>query len=226
MFKFKQFSIEQDKSAMKVGTDGVLLGAWVDALRKRVLDIGTGTGLIALMYAQRNLEAFINAIDIDLGAVEQAEDNRLMSPWQDRVSVKKCNAVDVDDQYDLIISNPPFFNDTYHPFDDQRDIARHEADLTFDTLMDVLEKTGSKALAAIYPANRWDDLMLRIEKSTHAIKRMCWVHPTPQKPARRIMFELEKDFEGKIREERIVIEDGGRHHYSKEYKELTKDFYL
>lgn len=141
-FKFKQFTVYHDKCAMKVGTDGVLLGAWCDvAGARRVLDVGTGTGLIALMIAQRS-EARITALDVDAAAVEQARENCSASPWAERIDVEQADFCSYrpDALFDCIVSNPPYFVEDVHCPDKQRNMARHTAGLTFSSL---LERVGA-----------------------------------------------------------------------------------
>ena len=127
MFQFKQFIINQDECAMKVGTDGVLLGAWAMG-GSRVLDVGTGTGIIAIMMAQRYAEADILAIDIDEGSVHQAKDNVAASPYVSRINVSQIMVQDMDASFaglfDAVVSNPPFFIDSLQAPDHQRTIAR------------------------------------------------------------------------------------------------------
>ncbi|MBL0096355.1 MAG: methyltransferase [Bacteroidetes bacterium] len=138
VFHFKRFTINQDRCAMKVGTYGVLLGAWVTVPDAgKILDIGTGTGLIALMMAQKS-NAFIDAIDIDLPSYEQAKENVLLSPWSDHVRVIHSALKDYKPgyRYDLIVSNPPYFMDSYAATDEARNLARSaSASLSYDDLL-------------------------------------------------------------------------------------------
>lgn len=232
-FQFKKFKIVQSNTAMKVGTDGVLLGAWTpsdDALR--ILDVGTGTGLIALMLAQRNSEAHIDAIDIDGGAVADAQTNVLSSPWFDRINVLRADfntyANSCDDKYDLIVSNPPFFEDGNHAPEKSRALARHSIGLSPEQLLEntcrLLHEDGR--LALILPPNVHAKYLALANKTGLHQQSMMTVYPTPQKPAVRILslwgWRLVK--EQKV--ESMVLESGGRHVYSEDYKMLTKDFYL
>jgi tRNA1Val (adenine37-N6)-methyltransferase len=135
-FHFKQFSIRQDRSAFKVGTDGVLLGAWTDVAGvETVLDVGTGTGLLALMLAQRSA-ARITAIEIDGPSSDQARENTAASPWHNRISIMNTSLQDFrpEGRFDLVISNPPFFQDSLRPPDNDRAISRHDALLTLKEL--------------------------------------------------------------------------------------------
>ena len=138
-FQFKQFTIHQQRCAMKVGTDGTLLGAWAQVPIKsaRILDIGTGTGLIALMMAQRFPEATVLGIDIDGEAVNQAQENVVLSPFASRVEIRLQNVLDFEykEGFDAIVSNPPYFVDALTCPDQQRTIARHTISLTYEGLM-------------------------------------------------------------------------------------------
>ena len=136
-FQFKQFTVWHDKCAMKVGTDGVLLGAWShvgDA--QRILDIGTGTGLVALMLAQRS-KAFIIALEKDCAAVRQAIENVSHSPWQDRIEVVEADfrCYTSTTQFDVIVSNPPYFTNSLKCPNRQRNTARHDNELTYEELL-------------------------------------------------------------------------------------------
>jgi tRNA1Val (adenine37-N6)-methyltransferase len=149
-FVFKQFTIQQDKCPMKVGTDAVLLGAWIKPTNeKRILDIGTGTGILAIMLAQKST-ALIDAIDIDISAVEQAKQNAEFCKWRDRVNVEHITlqqySKQTDKRYDLIVANPPYFKDSFKPLEEGRTLARHNDYLPFDELVEgviaLLEKKG------------------------------------------------------------------------------------
>mgnify|MGYP001801172326 FL=1 len=131
-FAFKQFTVEQDRCAMKIGTDGVLLGAWTPITNQTasILDIGTGTGIISLMVAQRSFAEVIDAIEIDTDTYEQAVENFEASPWGDRLFCYHASfqefVAEIDEQYDLLISNPPFYAEDYKTSNKKRDIARFE----------------------------------------------------------------------------------------------------
>ena len=134
MFQFKQFAVADELCAMKVGTDGVLMGAWADVEGdSRILDLGTGSGLIALMLAQRNSEAEILALDIDEQATIQAQHNFELSPWAKRLSVVNANVCDYvsERKFSHIVTNPPYFVDSLHSPDAARTAARHTASLSF-----------------------------------------------------------------------------------------------
>ena len=138
MFRFKQFTVCDERSAMKIGTDGVLLGAWADVEGDdRILDVGTGTGLIALMLAQRNASAEIVGVDISHEAIDEARDNFARSPWTTRLSASLCDVCSYEsaDKFDHIVSNPPYFVDSLHSPDKLRTMARHTSSLKFEDLV-------------------------------------------------------------------------------------------
>ena len=227
-FRFKQFAVEQDDVAMKVGTDGVLLGAWADCEgAKHILDIGTGTGVIALMMAQRNVEAKIHAVEIDETASKRARSNFDLSPWAERLEVECCAVQEFapSEKFDLIISNPPYFVDSLLPPDAKRSTARHTHDLSFEELdkavCRLLAEDGRFAL--ILPTTEFDKYL--------AIKQLCLcrrcdVHPTVGSPTKRVMAEFAKQKVDAVVLENITIEQERRGDYTEEYRTLTKDFYL
>ena len=149
-FKFKQFTIHQDKCAMKIGTDAVLLGAWVDIGNNpfSIFDIGSGTGILALMLAQRCHAEVIDAIEIDENAYEQCVDNFENSPWSDRLFCYHASleefADEVEDAYDIIISNPPFYSEDFKSDNSQRDLARFVDALPFEHLLKSVSKLLSE----------------------------------------------------------------------------------
>ena len=227
-FRFKQFAVEQEDVAMKVGTDGVLLGAWSDCEgAKRILDIGTGTGVIALMLAQRNSQAAIHAVEIDDTATSRARSNFDMSPWAERLTVENCAVQEFvpSEKFDLIISNPPYFVDSLRCPDGKRTTARHTQDLTFEELdkavCRLLAESGRFAL--ILPTAEFDKY-LAITR-LHLVRR-CDMHPTTGAAVKRVMAEFSKHASVEITRENITIEKEQRGDYTDEYRALTKDFYL
>ena len=227
-FRFKQFAVEQDDVAMKVGTDGVLLGAWASCDgAKRILDIGTGTGVIALMLAQRNIEAPIQAVEIDETATKRARSNFDMSPWAARLDVECCavQAFNPSEKFDIIISNPPYFVDSLLPPDAKRSTARHTHDLSFEEL----DKTVCRLLAddgrfaLILPTVEFEKYLSITQLN---IVRRCDVHPTNGSAVKRVMAEFAKQSTPEIELENITIELEKRGDYTAEYRTLTKDFYL
>lgn len=232
-FKFKQFKVEQDKAAMKVGTDGVLLGAWANSNgAKKILDIGTGTGLIALMLAQRNPEAQIIAIDIDEQACEQAHENFKNSPWFDRLSVHHnslSNFANTDkNKFDLIISNPPFFKNSLKPSDHSRSKARHNDALPYSDLLrysSILNTEGG-TLSIIVPHEIEKEIMIKNMNYHYNLIRGTRVQGDINKPTIRSLLEFGKNYGGSYMFDTLIIEEGKRHAYSDKYKALTCDFYL
>ena len=227
-FRFKQFAVEQEDVAMKVGTDGVLLGAWAscDGV-KRILDIGTGTGVIALMLAQRNHQAAIHAVEIDPTATQRARSNFDMSPWAERLTVENCAVQEFEpsDKFDLIVSNPPYFIDSLLPPDAKRSTARHTHDLTFEELDQAVTRllADDGRFALILPTAEFD----RYLSLTHLhITRRCDMHPTTGAAVKRVMAEFAKHEEAGAKHETITIEKAQRGDYTDEYRALTKDFYL
>ena len=146
-FKFKQFTIHQNDTAMKVGTDGVLLGAWtkIKTDTQNILDIGTGTGLIALMLAQKTLSSSqIDAVELDQLAYQQAKENFKLSNWSQKLQAINQSiqefTINTSKKYDLIISNPPFFRNSFASKNTQRQIARHTDSLSYDDLLYSVKK--------------------------------------------------------------------------------------
>ena len=228
-FTFKQFTIRHDRCAMKVGTDGVLLGAWTDVSHScRLLDIGTGTGLIALMLAQRCPKASITAIDIDAEAVEQARENVLLSPWSDRVEVTLqdiCKYL-TDKHFDTIVSNPPYFIDSLKCPNDQRNTARHTDTLDAERLLESVARllTDDGRFSIILPAEQTDLLIQTAYAQGLYPSRQTAVITRPGLSPKRILMEFQKTKEA-FQPDEIIIELE-RHVYSEGYIALTKDFYL
>ncbi|MCG8411025.1 MAG: methyltransferase [Bacteroidales bacterium] len=230
-FKFKQFTIYQDQCAMKVGTDGVLLGAWANCdYAHKILDIGTGTGLIALMLAQRS-EACIDAIEIDEKACKQAADNALRSPWKDQIEVINESLQDwlkIENlKYDLIVSNPPYFQNSMYATDENRTNARHNSTLDLKYLIRAaqlfLDNEG--ILSVILPYLEGTMFILQAAEQGLFCVRQTNVLPKPGKEPKRLLLEFSKTKKPLVEQE-IIIELNKRHQYSEAYKNLTRDFYL
>lgn len=219
MFQFKQFTIEQELCAMKVGTDGVLLGAWAKG-GPRILDIGTGTGIIALMMAQRYPEAQVTAIDIDEEAVRQAEQNVSQSPFLGRISVLQQAVQEHLGEYESIVSNPPFFIDSLQAPDEQRNVARHTATLSYAELMKAAYRllADNGEFSVVIPF----DYRRRMEDEAVFMgffpSRVCGVKTTERKPAKRYLLAFRKH-PCPCQKEQLTIG-------SEDYQALTSAFYL
>ena len=227
-FRFKQFAVEQDDVAMKVGTDGVLLGAWANCEgAENILDIGTGTGVIALQMAQRNPEAQICAVEIDEMAAHRARANFDMSPWAERLQVKQTAVQEFEpsEKYDLIVSNPPYFVDSLLPPDAKRSTARHTHDLTFEELDKAVARmlADRGRFALILPVAEFEKYLTLTQ--LHLVRR-CNVHPVEGGAVKRIMAEFAKQKPSEMKHENIAIEKGRRGDYTDDYCALTKEFYL
>jgi len=241
-FQFKQFSLEQDRCAMKIGTDGVLLGAWtpIDNNPFSILDIGTGTGIIALMLAQRSAAEQIDALEIDEDAYEQATDNFENSPWNDRLF---CFHAGLDEfveeleddpsdselaqQYDLIVSNPPFYSEDYKSSNDQRDLARFQDAMPFEELIEaaalLLSENG--IFSVITPFKEEENfLALAKEYELYPIK-ITRLKGTPTTETKRSLLAFSRNSVSNFPVDELIIETE-RHIYTAEYIALTKDFYL
>lgn len=234
-FHFKEFTIHQEKTAMKVGTDGVLLGAWcaVDFYPDAILDIGAGTGLISLMLAQRSDAMTIDAVEIDENAYEQTVENFEQSDWADRLYCYHATFQEFADEleeeeetYDLIISNPPFYNNAFETEDDSRNKARYTSSLSFEDLLSGVAKliSDNGQFATVIPFAEEKSFIEIASKLGLLVKRICRVNGTPTSEIKRSLIEFSK-VESKLVEEELVIEIS-RHNYTDAYKELTRDFYL
>lgn len=231
-FTFKQFHIDHSKCAMKVGTDGTLIGAWASMpyTECRILDIGTGTGLIAIMAAQRAPKAQIVGIDIDRDCIEQARENVAASPWSERIDIihSALQEFSASKDLDIIISNPPYFVDSLLSPDDKRSTARHTTTLSFNDLCDgVLRLLSSNGIFALILPPTEAERFLSVARGRLFLKRRCDVWSTPESGIKRVMMELQKQPPEELPTiEKLIIEDSGPMGYSAEYRQLTRDFYL
>lgn len=232
-FQFKQFSVQQDQCAMKIGTDGVLLGAWAPVEQNpfSVLDIGTGTGIIALMLAQRSNAAQIDALEIDENAYEQATDNFENSPWNDRLFCFHAGLDEFmeepEDEYDLIVSNPPFYAEDYKTNDEQRDLARFQDALPFEDLIEATDLLLSEngILAVIIPFKE-EERFLAIAKEFELYPtKITRVKGTATTEIKRSLLAFKRFELPALDSDELIIETA-RHQYTNEYIELTKEFYL
>lgn len=227
-FRFKQFEVYQDKTAMKVGTDGVLLGAWAQANSpKNILDIGTGTGLIALMLAQRFSTSTIDALEINKSAALQATENFNLSTWQKRLTVinKPLQDYTTSKKYDLIVSNPPYF-DSVKKLKTAREQARQTASLSFEELVEHASKllSNSGELALVLPYESLANILHISRENGLYCYRTCTIYGTQKSKPKRILLQFSK-IKKTLEETKLVIEIS-RHNYTKEYTKLTQDFYL
>ncbi len=231
-FRFKQFTVQQDRCAMKIGTDGVLLGSWVPLTNKinSILDIGSGTGIIALMMAQRSDAETIDAVEIDDNAYEQSVENFESSQWGDRLFCYHASFQEffeeIEDKYDLLISNPPFYTDDYKTKDTSRDAARFEDALPFEHLFigvsHLLSEKGKFATILPYKEeNKAIDIAKKLGLYPQIVTR---VKGNPNSEIKRSLLLFGYDQVALLSDELII--ENTRHHYTTEYIELTKDFYL
>ena len=235
-FQFKQFTIQQDKCAMKVCTDACLFGALVancnpDSYRESTancLDIGTGTGLLSLMLAQKNSSVKIDAVEIDALAAEQAKENVAASPWADRINIFNEDILSFDPgkQYDCIISNPPFFEDDLQSPDDSKNKAKHNTSLSLIQLIQVIDKhlAADGFFAVLLPYHRVEYFITEATKAGfHLYKQILAKQTMKHKFFRGILFFSRKEKEFENRE--IIIKDTNQN-YTAEFSALLKDYYL
>jgi len=234
-FKFKEFTIHQNKTAMKVGTDGVLLGSWcsVDDYLDTILDVGSGTGVISLMLAQRSDAMTIDAVEIDEDAYEQTVENFEQSDWGDRLYCYNATFQEFADQiateeetYNLIISNPPFYTDEFETNDIARNKARFTSSLSFEELVSGVVKILSSdgKFAVIIPFKEEENFINLAKTKRLLLNRVCHVQGNTTSEIKRSMMEFSFQL-SEIKKEHLIIEIE-RHQYTKEYLSLTKDFYL
>ena len=233
MFQFKQFSVEQDRTAMKIGTDGVLLGAWTSIENNpfSILDIGTGTGIIALMLAQRSSAEQIDALEIDEDAYEQATDNFENSPWNDRLFCFHAGldefVEEPEDEYDLIVSNPPFYGEDYKSSNDQRDLARFQDAMPFEDLIEaaalLLSENG--IFSVIIPFKEESTFLALANEYELFPLQLTRVKGTPTSEIKRSLLAFSRNEITNFPIDELIIETA-RHIYTPEYIALTKDFYL
>lgn len=236
-FHFKQFAVCHLSSSMKVGVDGVLVGAWADCNGSKVLDVGTGCGLIALMIAQRNPYAMVSAIDIDEGSVIEAKNNFAYSPWSDRLSCRRVSFSDLieeakgkGEKFDRIISNPPYFDSGVQILDDPRKLARHYGELSPEVLLrdgkEILSEGGRIAMVLPY------ELRQRVVEAGQTIglhlSRCQRVRNHEGAPVKRVLVEFSHadDYKSEPSEEQLLTmfkEDGEP---TDVYRKLCGDFYL
>lgn len=217
---------------MKIGTDGVLLGAWTSIKHNpnSILDIGAGTGVIALQLAQRSDAEIIDALEIDDNAFEQALDNFESSPWNNRLFCYHISlenfAKEIEDRYDLIVSNPPFYNDDFESNSKARNTARFTSALSFENLLSAVSELLSDhgTFSVIIPFKEEKNFIALAEKNNLFIANICRVKGSQTTEVKRSLLEFSfHNIDKKITD--LVIENG-RHQYTSAYQNLVKDFYL
>ncbi len=229
MFQFRQFRVADDRCAMKVGTDGVLLGAWADAGNaNRILDIGTGSGLIALMLAQRSeTTATIDAVEIGAEDTQQAKENITNSPWSEKITVHHSSIQDFSSplKYDLIVSNPPYFKNSLHSPSDKRTAARHTPTLSYEDLLTsatrLLAEQGK--FAVVLPVKEGNAFITLAQFQGLYCSRQAAFFTKQDKPQERWLLEFVRQ-PAISKTEKITLFDGQG--WSNEYKKLVLDFYL
>jgi tRNA1Val (adenine37-N6)-methyltransferase len=231
-FNFKQFSVFQANTAMKVGTDGVLLGTWADCqLAERILDIGTGTGLVALMLAQRS-QATIDAVELDESACSDTRLNFSSCPWNHRMKLYHTSiqnfSKDKKPTYHLIVCNPPYFINSLKTPEKSRNLARHNDELPVDELFSCVAKLllPGGDFSIIIPTNQLLEYELQANKVNLRMYHKTSIKPTPDAQPKRILVSFKFIPIDKCVEDDLIVEKYGRHQYSEEFIKLTRDFYL
>lgn len=213
---------------MKVGTDGVLLGAWVslDGSEDHILDVGTGSGVIALMLAQRSPRSVIVGIDIDASSIEDATSNFSKSPWAGRMSAFREDFRKMKEfPYELVVSNPPYFVNSLKAPDLRRCEARHTDTLPYSSLArSAAANTSAEGrLAVVLPSAEAEIFIREASSAGFFLRRICRVRTTPKQPFKRSLMEFSKK-KGELLEEQLTIQDSCD--FTSSYKTLTKEFYL
>lgn len=230
-FTFQKFTIHQDRCAMKVGTDGVLLGAWAHG-GKRILDIGTGTGLVAIMMAQRFTDAHVTAVEIDHNAAQQACDNASCSPFASRIGIVETSVQNFDvygtQLFDSIVSNPPFFTDSLKNPDSQRATARHADTLPYRDLFTAVKRLLAEdgEFSAIIPSDCLTSFIAEAYLAHLVPIRRLAIRTTPRKQPKRhlVSFGHTSSASNATNEEQCLMNPDGSQ--SEWYINLTSDFYL
>lgn len=231
-FQFKQFTVWHDKCAMKVGTDGVLLGAWSSIDKPySVLDIGTGTGLIALMIAQRSPEAKIDAIDVDEEACIQAAENIKRSPFKDKIHIihQSFRKYTTEKKYNLIVSNPPYFSDSMKSPDKKRNAARHNDSLPLKQLIEhaITMLSDNGKIALVLPATSSGEIdFILATHCLHTLRRTDVVSVEGLKPKRFLIEISGKAPSGYASQTDTLVLATNNQERTQQYNDLTKDFYL
>lgn len=232
-FSFKQFNIQHDKCAMKVGTDGILLGAWASHNScQRILDLGTGSGLIAIMLAQRYPQAQITAIELEAQAAQQAKQNAQQSPWAERIQIKHQSIQDfilqgqqLNQRFDLIVANPPYFAAAMECGSKARNLARYQQNSHLDWLMlaqSCLSPQGK--ISFILPFDAGNQLKTQAKQTALYCTEQVNIITKQGKPASRMLLSFAQQGVTLAEQQLIIYQQNNQ--YSNEYKQLTKEFYL
>ncbi len=230
-FRFKQFSVIQRVNTMKITTDSVILGAWASSENpQKILDIGTGTGVLALMMAQRFHAAEITAVEIVKEAANEAAENFKNSPWANRLKIVVADFKDFAnlsaEKFDLIISNPPFFENQLRSPDKQKTLVRHTDKLSYQDLFAFAKKiiTSSGKFCLVMPANIFDKISKIAEKNNFFLTKIVKIYPKPSKNYNRLLLEFSPK-QTDLQEHTLTIRNEDNS-YTAEYLRLTKEFYL
>jgi len=230
IFQFKQFTIYQDLAGMKVGTDSIILGSAIKIKSeyKRVIDVGTGTGLLSLMIAQKSSNSDITAVEIDSNAYRQAKINIDKCKWRNRINLIHTDAkqLEIDHKYDLIICNPPYFSNSKQSVIISKNTARHQVELTFKDLLNIWDKIGNddSDLACIIPIIESEKLYKMVKNHGNYLAYYLEVRSNPNSYPKRAVMQFSKNKMETIQSELCIHNNEGG--YSEAYIKMTKDFYL
>lgn len=229
MFRFKQFELDDSHCGMKLGTDSVALGAWTEIQEsaRTALDVGAGSGVLALMLAQRAPQLSVVGLEYDAGAVGDCRRNFAASPWSGRLGVAEGNFQDYCPEVpvDLIISNPPYFAGGPEAPAEERALARHEGSLNYFSLVEfaALRLADEGSLAMILPAEKYDDALYRAEMARLKLRRLAWLLPSEGRRPIRVMMQFKRR-DGHCHQETIAVRRGSA--LTPVFAYLTRDFYL
>ena len=230
VFQFKQFTIYQDLAGMKVGTDSIILGSAIKikSKYKRIIDVGTGTGLLSLMIAQKSSNSDITAVEIDSNAYHQAKINIDKCKWRNRINLIHADAkqLEIDHKYDLIICNPPYFSNSKQSVIISKNTARHQVELTFKDLLNIWDKIGNddSDLACIIPIIESEKLYKMVKNHGNYLAYYLEVRSNPNSFTKRVVMLFSKNKMETIQSELCIHNNEGG--YSEAYINMTKDFYL
>lgn len=233
-FSFKQFTIHQDRCAMKVGTDGVLLGVLAPTIDSgRILDIGTGTGLVGIMLSQRCPQAMVTGVELDANAAKQAEENATSTGWRIKIINKSIQdfSFQCEEKFDLIVSNPPYFINSLKAPEKNRNTARHTDELSYEELIESAEKLLSEEgkFSVIIPYSEEENFIgIANKRNLIAVSSVRIIPKVGKDPKRSVITfcKCKNKINCNINVTELVIEKEERHCYSDEFKKLTADFYL